>query len=237
MGSKTKVAIMQPYFLPYIGYWQLINAVDVFVIYDDIQYTKKGWVNRNRFLNNGKDELFSIPLKKDSDYLNIAGRFIADSFDKDKLKLLRKFETAYRKADFYRDGMNLLKECFSYGNNNLFDFIFYSVQRVAASLEIDTKIVVSSTLGIDGALKGQDRVIATCQAVNATDYINPIGGLMLYDKQAFSNANIQLYFQQVNEVRYPQFKNEFIPYLSIIDVIMFNGVEGARDFLDCMELI
>lgn len=237
MKGKLRVAIMQPYFLPYIGYWQLINAADVFVIYDDIQYAKKGWINRNRFLNNGKDELFSIPLKKDSDYLNIADRFIADSFDKDKQKLLRKFEAAYRNATFYQDGMGILKDCFSCEHKNLFDFIFNSIQRVSASLNIDKKIVVSSSLGIDTALKGQERVIATCQTINATDYINPIGGLGLYDKQVFTDANIQLFFQQVDEIKYAQFDHKFIPFLSIIDVIMFNGLESTKRFLNCMRLI
>jgi hypothetical protein len=237
MSDNIKVAIMQPYFLPYIGYWQLINAVDIFVIYDNIQFTKKGWINRNRFLNNGKDELFSLSLKKDSDYLEVVDRFIADSFDKDKIKLLRKIESAYRKAPFFQEGMSILSDCFSYENKNLFEFIFNSVKTVKNKLDIETKMVVSSSLDVEYALKGQDRVIAICQALNATDYINPIGGLELYDKQDFLNVGIQLYFQKVQEVVYPQFNHEFVPYLSIIDVIMFNGVDGAKSFLGCMKLI
>lgn len=237
MNSERKVAIMQPYFLPYIGYWQLINAVDVFVIYDDIKYTKKGWINRNRFLNNGTAEIFSIPLKKDSDFLNVEDRFIADNFGKNKKKILRKFEAAYRKAAYFQEGMNVLTDCLFYENSNLFDFVFNSVQIIAAKLCIEKKILISSNIGIDDTLKGQDRVIATCQALNASCYINPIGGLSLYDKQIFFEANIQLCFQQVGKVRYAQFNHDFIPNLSIVDIIMFNGFEGATGLLNCMELV
>ena len=83
-----KLAIMQPYFFPYIGYFQLIKSVDEFVIYDNIQYTKKGWINRNRILVNGTDYLISLPLKKDSDYLNVVDRQLAESWEKDRTKLL-----------------------------------------------------------------------------------------------------------------------------------------------------
>src|SRR6476469_7826367 len=100
-----KLGIMQPYFMPYIGYWQLLAMVDSFVLYDNIQYTKKGWINRNRFLQNGKDALFTIPLKKDSDFREVRERSIADDFDGDKL--LKQFEASYRKAPHFETVFSL----------------------------------------------------------------------------------------------------------------------------------
>ena len=85
-----KVAIMQPYFLPYIGYLQLLNSVDKFILYDDIEYTKKGWINRNRIVDG---EIITLPLKKDSDYLNVVERRLSDDWRKQKTKLLNKIES------------------------------------------------------------------------------------------------------------------------------------------------
>src|SRR5690606_18130129 len=121
-----RLAIMQPYFCPYIGYFQLMNAVDKFVVYDNIQYTKKGWINRNRILMNGKDQLFSLPVKKDSDYLNINQRFLSDDFDGEKKKLLNKFKGAYNKAPYFKEIFPLLQEIINDDSNNLFDYIYHS---------------------------------------------------------------------------------------------------------------
>ncbi len=82
-----KLAIMQPYFFPYIGYFQLINTVDEFVVYDNIEFTKKGWINRNRILVNGKDEYITLPIKKDSDFLHVKDRFLAETWSKDSAKM------------------------------------------------------------------------------------------------------------------------------------------------------
>src|SRR5690554_1369276 len=98
MCDGYRIAIMQPYFLPYLGYWQLMNCVEKFVVYDDVQFTKKGWIHRNRYLNNGKDQVFTLPLKKDSDYLDVVDRSVSDSWEVEKGKLKRKIEGAYKKA-------------------------------------------------------------------------------------------------------------------------------------------
>ncbi|WP_435235562.1 WbqC family protein [Psychromonas sp. PT13] len=234
--SKT-IAIMQPYFLPYIGYWQLINAVDIFVVYDDIQYTKKGWINRNRILNNGRDSLFSLPLKKGSDYLNVCDRYMSEQFVNEKTKLLRKFEGAYIKAPYFNEGMDILTHCFTIQSDNLFDFIFHSIRYITKTLNIKTKLIISSSMNIDSVLKGQDKVIAICRSLNASRYINPIGGRELYNKSSFSVAGIELFFQKVGNVQYDQGGKSFVESLSIIDVIMFNGVNKTKALLNEMELI
>src|SRR5690606_16494989 len=152
-----RLAIMQPYFFPYVGYFQLINAVDKFVIYDNIQFTKKGWINRNRILNNGRDSLFSLPLKKGSDYLNINERRLSDQFDIfEKDKLLRRIKEVYKKAPYYDDTINLIERVFNYQEKNLFKFIYFSIKEVVKHLEITTELLVSSDINIDHNLKSQE---------------------------------------------------------------------------------
>src|SRR5436190_5443164 len=131
-----RLGIMQPYFMPYIGYWQLLALVDTFVIYDNIQYTKKGWINRNRFLQNGKDALFTLPLKKDSDFLDVSKRFLADDFDRNKL--LNQLSASYRKAPQFKTVFPLITSIVNAEHRNLFDYIHDSIQRTAEFLAIRT---------------------------------------------------------------------------------------------------
>jgi len=230
------VAIMQPYLFPYIGYWQLINAVDTFVIYDNIQFSKKGWFHRNNILLNGKKTLFSIPLKKDSDSLDVVDRFISDDADKEINKIIRQIEIAYKKAPYFVDVFPLIKEIFQNDERNLFKYIYNSVIQICEYLEINTNIVISSTVNIDHSLKSQDKVIALNKALNATKYINPIGGTELYDFEEFKKENIELSFLESEVPMYKQFNNEFIPYLSIIDIMMFNSREGIKEMLEKYKL-
>ncbi len=115
---------MQPYFFPYIGYFQLIANSDVFVIYDEIKYTKKGWINRNRFLSNGTATYFTLPLKKDSDFLFVSDRFLSLDWEKEKQKLLNKIREAYSKAPYFAETFSLFEKCLLFENTNLFAFIF-----------------------------------------------------------------------------------------------------------------
>lgn len=226
---------MQPYFFPYIGYWQLIVAVDVFVIYDNIQYTKKGWFNRNRFLQNGKDAMFSIPLKKDSDYLNVDERFISPEFD--KRKLIAQFRNAYAKAPYLKEAMPLIEKIINFDEENLFKYIYNSVTKICNYLDIDTKIIISSTLDINKELKAEEKVLALCKSTGASTYINAIGGIELYDKGEFKSKGIELNFIKSKPIEYKQLNNEFVPWLSIVDVLMFNSKDEVRKMIEEYELI
>lgn len=232
-----KLAIMQPYFCPYIGYFQLMKLVDKFVIYDNIQYTKKGWFNRNRILENGIDKMFTIPLKKDSDYLDVKERFLADDYKTRNEKTLRIIKNSYSKALQFKNVFPLLEEIFRYNDKNLFNFIYHSVQLLNEYLSIDTEIIISSTISVDHVnLRGQDEVLAIVKKLNADEYINTIGGINLYDKRIFEKNNIQLQFIKTKSIEYKQLRNNFIPWLSIIDVMMFNSVDQINKMLDNYEL-
>jgi len=230
-----KLGIMQPYFLPYIGYFQLLNAVDKYVVYDNIQYTKKGWFNRNRILHNGTDMLISLPVEKASDYLDVRERSVADSFD--TKKLLNQIRESYRKAPYYETVMPIVESIINNEDRNLFDFIYNSIITICRYLDIKTEIIISSSLAVDHSLKGQDKVIAICKATGATDYYNAIGGQELYNTEEFKKENINLHFVSSNPIEYKQFGNEFVPWLSIIDVMMFNTVEEIKGMLENYKLI
>jgi len=232
-----KSAIMQPYYFPYIGYFQLINVVDIFVVYDDIEYSKKGWINRNRILINGKDSFITIPLKKDSDYLYINQRFIADKWNDDKYKMLNRISESYKKAPHYSLVFNLLEKIILFENGNLFNFIYNSINEVKNYLELKTNLVKFSELIVDKNLKGKEKVLAICKTLNSREYINAIGGQALYNKVEFANHNIDLKFLKTNPISYKQFNNDFIPWLSIIDVMMFNSKEEIKSMLNQYELI
>lgn len=222
---------MQPYFLPYIGYFQLIEAVDEFIVYDNIQFSKKGWFHRNRMLQNGKDEFFSLSLKKDSDYLDVNQRQLSDSWHADGEKLLRKIKENYRKAPYFADIYPLIEKIFSFEDKNLFNFLLNSILEICRLLEIKTKITVSSNLEIDHTLKSQDKVIALTKAAGGSTYLNPIGGLELYNPKAFEEENITLQFHKARPFSYPQFNQEFVAWLSILDLLMFNSVDEIKVWL------
>lgn len=216
---------MQPYFLPYIGYFQLIGAVDAFIVYDNIKYTKKGWINRNRIADRSNEHMISLPLKAGSDSLDVRERELAESFDGNKL--LQRFSGAYRGAQQYEAVFGLLMSIMQKDSRNLFEFIHTSLQHVCAYTRITTPMIVSSTMPIDHTLKGKDKVLALCKELGAKHYINPIGGLDLYDKAEFAAQGVKLSFLQSQEFVYPRMGGVFIPWLSIVDVLMFNPLEVA----------
>ncbi|AKB33080.1 hypothetical protein MSSIH_2390 [Methanosarcina siciliae HI350] len=233
-----KIGIMQPYFLPYIGYWQLLNAVDKFVVYDNIQFMKAGWINRNRILLNAKDFFITIPLKHDSYSLNIRDRFISDQyFDKGADQLLRAIRDAYRKAPYFKETMPVIEKCFLYEEKNISKFIFNSIQIISEYLEITSEIIFSPYIELDHSIKGQERAIEICRYFSATVYINPIGGLELYDSKSFESNGIELKFIKSKTDEYKQFGNEFIPNLSIVDVMMFNSKDEIKKMINMYELI
>jgi len=222
-----KLAIMQPYFFPYIGYFQLVGAVDRFIVYDNIKYTKKGWINRNRLLNNGQEAVFSLPLKGASDFLDVRDRELAESFEADRL--LNQIGGAYRRAPYFAQTIPLVDEIVHHEERNLFRFILHSIVKICEYLRIRTEIRPSSKVPVDHGLKGQDRVLAMCEAVGATTYINAIGGRELYNSEDFRTRGIELKFISSRPFEYPQFGSEFVSSLSIIDVMMFNPIDVVRE--------
>lgn len=228
-----KLAIMQPYFLSYIGYFQLIEAVDCFVVYDNIKYTKKGWINRNRMLVNGDASVFTIPLQDAPDSFDVAQRTLSHDFN--RVKLLNRFRESYRQAPNFAAVWPLLERIVMNDESSLLRYIHGAIIAVCSWLGIGTKIILSSSVDIDHTLRGEDKVLSICQALGADRYLNAIGGQELYSKEEFQARSVELSFLQSAPIEYPQFDHPFVPWLSIIDVMMFNRSEQIRHMLAMWE--
>ncbi len=231
-----KIAIIQPYFLPYLGYFQLINTVDKFVTYDDVNFMKKKWINRNNILIAGQPSFFVIPLKKISQNKRIKDIEIALDLNW-KIKILKKVEMAYRKAPHFQEAFDLLENIVTQGHTHISELAFTGIQKICNYLHISTHLIPSSTIYENSHLKSQNRIIDICLKENADHYINPIGGIELYSKESFLNHGIRLNFLSSELITYRQFKDKFVPHLSILDIIMFNDVETIHNFLSRFKLL
>lgn len=231
-----KLGIMQPYFMPYIGYFQLINAVDKYVIYDDVNYIKAGWINRNRILINNEIKYFNINLKKASQNKLINEIEILND-EKSLLKEIKKIEYNYKKAPFYKEAFELLSNVMLSQKENLGEFNENAIKSICSYLSINTQIITSSSIRKDNNLKGEDKIIHICNILKADEYYNAIGGVDLYHEDKFKNKNINLKFIKTNNIQYKQFTNKFANNLSILDVIMFNSKEKIKEYLLDYEIV
>lgn len=231
-----KLGIMQPYFFPYIGYWQLINAVDKYVIYDDVNFIKKGWINRNRILCNGKDLMINVLLNKISQNKLINEIYlIEESVWKDKL--IKTIANNYKKAPYYEEVMPIILDIILNKEKNLALYLAYLIKTLSIYIGIETKFLLSSQISKDNTLKGEEKILEICNKLNADTYINAIGGMEIYSFDEFRKNGINLSFLKTNDIYYKQFNNEFVPNLSIIDVMMFNSKEEIKIMLDDYTLI
>lgn len=231
-----KLAVMQPYFVPYIGYWQLLNTADQFVVYDDVNYIKRGWINRNRILEEGKPLYFNIPIRKASQNKRI-NQIEVNHDEKLKAKNLRTIELAYKKAPYFGQIYPIVEEIIRSEEELLSEYILHSLKVICKYLGIETQLRRSSDIPKDNGLKGQDKILEICAILGAEEYYNAIGGRNLYSFEAFSARNIRLGFIKTDDIRYRQFGNEFCENLSILDIMMFNSVPEIREMLEQYTVI
>lgn len=227
------LAIMQPYFFPYIGYFQLINVVDTFIIYDDVNYIKQGYINKNNILGKNKPQALTLELKGASSNSLINEIEIG----RNRKKLLKTIQQNYSKAPFFNNIMPLIEEIINNKENNLAIYVGFSLQKIAEYLQIDTNFLYSSQIEKNCSLRAQDKVIDICKNLQACKYINSIGGQELYCKEIFEKDNIELNFIKTDLNIYRQFDNKFVPYLSIIDILMFNDTKTVSSYLKNYKLI
>jgi hypothetical protein len=189
-------------------------------------------------LCNGSDKLITLPLKKDSDTLNIVEREISNDWIKERKKLLNIIKELYKKAPFFEDSFQLIEKCLLNTEINLFKFIYDSIILINNYIGINTKMIISSDVDINHKnLKSQEKVLAICKERNGDIYINAIGGIELYNKEDFQKNQIILNFIKSEFISYKQFSENFIPWLSIIDVMMFNSVDQIKNYINQYTLI
>jgi hypothetical protein len=235
-GMTSTIAMMQPYLFPYLNYFQLIAASDVFVLGDDLQYIKSGWINRNRVLDHNEARMITFPLKRDSFDLGINQRQLSDTFDDESKRLINVLKHHYSRAPCFPQVMPLLERLIGFPERNLALYIEHAIRGVCTYLHIDTRVVRASDLKLPRILDKQDRVIQTAKLFDATLYLNPMGGMTLYDQDYFSRQGLALKFMQMDEISYLQYRLPFVSNLSIIDVMMFNDVQRIQALLGCYSL-
>lgn len=225
------IAMMQPYLFPYLGYFQLIAAADVFVLSDDLQYIRAGWVNRNRILDKNEARMITFPLKRDRFELGINQRWLCDNFNDEAERIIKVIIHNYSKAPCFDQVMTLLERLIRFPEHNLALYIEHSLKAVCAHLRIETPMYRASELNMPGPLDKQDRVIQTAKMFGASLYINPIGGTELYNPDYFARHELGLSFIKMDDIAYRQHRLPFVGSLSIIDVLMFNSVEKIQTLL------
>ena len=226
---------MQPYFLPYLGYWQLIRAVDSFILFDEAQYMRHGWINRNRILKPGPGWQYIIaPLEKHHKEAAISDVLVKRGTEW-KDRILRQLEHYKKKSSHFDETMDIVnKALYAASNDRRISAINMGiVETVCGHLDIDTRISLSSEYSFDYSQVGDpgEWALHMCLQTGADMYVNPVSGSSLFDPSKFSAAGIRLFFHESMTQAYSQ-KRPHEPGLSVIDSLMFNGVEGTRMLLD-----
>lgn len=222
---------MQPYFLPYIGYFQLMAAVDKFILLDDVNYIKGGWINRNRILSNAVPTWMTIPLLGASP--NKLIREIEIQPDNGwKRKTLTQVRQSYAKASFCASTYRHFESWIETANVNLSSYLYRVLKDVAQILNIGTEIVPSSSIFSKNGLSGVDRVIDICIQAEATHYINAQGGKTLYESDNFQDRGI---FLEFIEPKTPQLIPELVgtENLSILHLMMHMSLDELRNVIKC----
>lgn len=227
-----KLAVMQPYLFPYIGYFQLIHASDIFLIYDDVAYIKQGYINRNSVLCANGATRFTVPVRGAS-----SNRLISDlQFATDVAKVLRTIEQCYSKAPYFETVFPLIRQILENEDRAIASVCMTSYQSIFSYLGLEKQFKKTSELDYDRTASAQDRLVALCHKFGADCYINTPGGRFLYTKKEFAEQGVELKFIDSVAVEYPQRTNRFVPNLSIIDILMNCSPDQTVSLLGKYEL-
>ena len=228
------ISANQPYFMPYFPYWQLIHAADVFIMCDDYAFIKGGWINRNRILCNGNITYYRIDLEKQS-----YRKLISDiqMVELDVEKKLWTLQVNYRRTPYFQEGMSLMEHILNYHERNLVLFLRHSIEEMCNYLGINTRLMSTSQIEGNNALKGKERIFDFCHHMGATHYVNPIGGMKLYDSKEFEKQGIALAFIHSNVASHHPEDITFANGFSIVDAVMRHSREELHDLLNDYTLV
>ncbi len=227
-----RFAVMQPYLFPYLGYYQMVHAVDKFVFYDDVTFIKGGYINRNNMLMNGKSQRFTIPVPG----LSSNKKINELRFDSNVSKILKSIEQSYRKAPYFNSIFPIIERVFVSSNRQVEYICSQSIKEVFAYLGLEKLFYFSSQLDFDRRLSATDKLFSIAKLMSSDDYINSPGGKDLYGKIHFENNGIKLSFIKTEPYSYQQNGFEFIPHLSMIDVLMWNSKQEILALLELYSL-
>jgi hypothetical protein len=234
-----KLAIMQPYFFPYLGYFSLIKHTDKFISFDPVQYIRKGWINRNRILkpNEGWQYIIApVQSNKQNDLIKDTKVVEGDEW---KIKVIKQLDHYKKRAPYYTEVISLLEDCFQNNDESIARLNTYYLDKVCQYLQIPFKAEIYSEMGIDVSANvnaPDEWALRISEALGAKEYVNPPGGKEFFDKAKYDQSNIELRFLEINLENYSQKRPSFEPGLSIIDVMMFNSIEQINKMLDNYKL-
>lgn len=236
-----KLGIMQPYFFPYLGYFALIKYTDKWIVFDTVQYIERGWINRNRIINPTKPEdmYINIPLENHHRDILIKDVLISNN-ENYKEKILSQLWTSYKKrANYFNNVYKLVEDVLSLNTRSITELNVYALKKVNDYLNIpfNYEIFSKMNLTIDEVHDSGEWALNISKALNASEYVNPPGGIELFAKEKFAQNDIALKFLRINLKPYNQKKAKFIEGLSIIDVMMFNNTETINKMLEDYEII
>ncbi|MFC1761259.1 WbqC family protein [Planctomycetota bacterium] len=232
-----KMAIMQPYFFPYLGYFQLLKAANKFVLYDDVTFIKGGWINRNRILVHDTEYLFTVPLANAGSNTLIKDLQVASHVDRWYRKMVKTLKESYKKAAFFNETLSLIEKSVPINNKWFIDWLLASHESIIDYLKMEVQLLKCSDIYSSSKHDRASRLMEICKKENCQTYINLQGGSHLYEKAAFEESGIELLFLKSRLPYYRQFNNEFVPGLSIIDVLMFNPPDIINEYLCSYDLI
>ncbi len=231
------LAIMQPYFFPYVGYYSLVYAAEQFIFYDDVQWIKHGWINRNRILLNGKDFLFTVPVRGGSPnkLINEVDAMADERFCR---KFMALIESAYKKAPHYPEASTLIESVLKSGHSKMADLAIHSIKSVFEYLGVSRAWAKSSVTSQDTIqFEKSERLISITKESGYHVYLNPPGGKTLYEKEYFKNRGVDLIFLEPVLLPYAQFDSSFVAGLSIIDALMFLKPVDVVKIISSYELV
>ncbi len=236
-----KVGIMQPYTFPYLGYFQLINYVDKWVVFDDAQFISKGWVNRNRILHpdiKKEWQYFTVPVKKHSR----ESRIKAVEINEEKPwrdEFLGKLTSYKKKAPFYAETVEFIGDCISFNGGSLSEWIIYTLENTCAYLNIpfDHSVFSETEMSTDNVQHAGQWALEIADTLGADEYVNPPGGYTIFNENEFQEKNIELKFLKPDLIPYVQRRDGFVPGLSIVDVMMWNDKDKIHRLLTDFEIV
>lgn len=232
---------MQPYFMPYLGYFSLIKNTDDFILFDTVQFIRHGWIERNRILKpNGGWQYFQVPIIKENGRDTIIKEVKINNSEKWKSRILGQLQHYKKRAPYYNKVVELLDDIFKADYDDIVLLNKASLERVCKYLGVDSKISVFSEMSLDvaPATAPDEWALNICKAIDGADeYWNPVGGVSFFDKNKYRNAGIKICFQEMILTPYRQLGNEFEPGLSIIDVMMFNSPESINEMLENYRIL
>ncbi len=218
--QPVALAVMQPYLLPYVGYFQLVRSVDKFVLYDDVSYIKQGWINRNTILCSGNELRFTLPLSNGRSGVPINEISLASNFPAWKKRFLKSVAAAYQKSPNYLQVFHMLDSWLTDHDGMLAEILRRSIADICEWIGLTTQVIPTSTKYNNTCLGREERLIDICKQEGASVYVNPEGGRTLYQKESFAAEGIELNFLEAQLGAYPQCRDSFMPGMSILDFIM-----------------